>query len=79
MEDQMEHNVKYEINLDKPLMILSYILCGYALVRAYTQKNMFDLILFSCFFVTLTILITRDFKTYKPIFVKVKATSPSAI
>ncbi|MBU0906621.1 MAG: hypothetical protein KKE05_00520 [Nanoarchaeota archaeon] len=71
----MEKQTKYEINLDKPLMMLSYALCGYVLVRAYTQENMFDLILYSCFFVTLTILVARDFRTYKPFIVK--ATSPN--
>ena len=66
---------KYNINLDKPLMTISYIISGYILVRAYTQQKIFDLIMFGCFFITLTILISRDYKSYKPFIVK--ATSHS--
>ena len=69
----MRKQTKYEINLDKPLMLFSYVVIAYMMVRAFTNKDLFELILFSTFFIALTLIVMRDSKTWKPVFVKVKS------
>lgn len=65
-----QNKEKYNINLDKPLAIIVMVSLFFGWFGAYTQKNLFDFILFSTFLILLQSALFKDIKKMKPFIEK---------